>query len=83
MAKAILLLNLEGAAQGQAILCAENTAEAQEAGIPLLASVLAQITAGMEVHPSGDGYELFERGTRVGAVEIFLTPMQDGLERGA
>jgi hypothetical protein len=79
MAKAVLLLNLEGAAQGQAILCAENTAEAREAGIPLLASVVAQITTGMEVLANGDdGYELFDRGTRVGTLEIFLAPAQDG-----
>jgi hypothetical protein len=69
--KAILLLDPQGIAQVPAILCAENADEAQARSIPLFTTVFAQLIAGMELSPNGEDYDLFEKGKRVGTLEIF------------
>jgi len=77
MAKALLLLDPEGAAEGPAILCAESTEEAQSQCLPLFRAVLAQLSAGLDLSPNGDGYDLFDKGKRVGALEIFAPARLD------
>ena len=69
--KAILRLDTQGAAQGPAILCAESAEEAQSQRLPLFSAVFAQLSAGLELSPNGDDYELFEKGKHVGALEVF------------
>jgi len=77
MTKAVLLLNPEGEADGPAILCAESTEEAQSQSLPLFRAVFAQLSAGLELSPNGDGYDLFDNGRRVGALEIFAPARLD------
>jgi len=81
--KAVLLLNLEGVVEVPPILCAENAEEAQAQRIPLFSAVFAQLTAGMEICPNGEDYDLFERGKRIGTLEIFEQPLSEGSCDGA
>ena len=74
MTKAVLLLNPEGVAQVPPILCAENAEEARAQRIPLFSAVFAQLTAGMEICPNGEDYDLFESGKRIGTLEVLEQP---------
>lgn len=71
MTKAVLLLDTQGEAEGPAILCAEDTEEAQSQCLPLFPAVVAQLSAGLELAPNGDDYDLFQNGKRVGTLEVF------------
>lgn len=77
MTKAILLLDPHGAKKGPAILCAESVEEAQSQRLPLFSAVFAELSAGLELSPNGDDYELFEKGKHIGALEIFAPARLD------
>jgi len=79
MTKAILLMDAHGAKKGPAILCAESVEEAQSQCLPLFSAVFAQLSAGLELSPNGNAYELFEQGKHIGALEIFAPAGLDGL----
>ncbi len=75
MAKAILLLDLEGLALAPATLCAEGPEEARHLNLPLFDQVLAQLSAGRQVRANGGtSYELFQAGERVALLEILDSP---------
>jgi hypothetical protein len=77
--KAIVLLGPDGVALAPAILCADDPAEASEHSIPLFEQVFAQLSAGMELRSSGDStYELYEKGRRIGLLEVLERPAVDG-----
>jgi hypothetical protein len=80
--KAILLVGFDGVAMMPAILCADNSDEARQGNIPLFDEVFACLSCGKEIRPNGDSdYELFEKGQRVGLLEIFESPRFDGGEK--
>jgi hypothetical protein len=64
-----------------AILCAESAEEAQ-AGIPLFATVFSQLIAGMDLCPNGEDHDLFEKGKRIGTLEIFVVPRPEAFSDG-
>jgi len=75
VAKAVLLLSLDGLALAPATLCAEGTEEARELNLPLFDHVLAELTAGRQIRANGGtSFELFQAGERVALLEIFNTP---------
>ena len=77
MIKAIVVLDPNGFPLKPATLCAEAAAEAREHNLPLLDHLLADLTAGKELRPSGEtAFELLHQGLRVGSVEIFEAPLE-------
>jgi hypothetical protein len=82
LTKAILLLDFQDTSQGPAILCAESTEEAQAQHLPLFSAVFAELSFGLELTSNGDGYDLFEKGRHVGALEIFPLARSDGSSDG-
>jgi hypothetical protein len=77
MMKTVLILNADDVARSPAILCAENDGEAQSRQLPLFTSVFAQLITGLDLYPNGDGYDLFDKGDRVGSLEVFATPQEE------
>ena len=75
MAKAILLLDLDGLALAPATLCAEAPEEAANLNLPLLDHVLAELCGGKEMRINGGAcYELLQEGQSVALIEIFDAP---------
>ena len=75
MAKAVVLLDPDGLAQSRPILCAETPEEAQALRLPLIARVLAHLSAGKEMRTNGGTrYELFQATEHVGILEILDVP---------
>jgi hypothetical protein len=80
--KAILLVGSDGVAMVPAILCADNPDEARQGSVPLFEDVFARLSNGKEIRSNGDsGYELFEKGQRVGSLEILESPSFGGEEK--
>jgi len=75
VAKAILVLGLDGLALAPAVLCAEAAEEARKLNLPLFEDVFARLSAGKELRINGStGYELFEAGEWVATLEVFDSP---------
>jgi hypothetical protein len=75
VAKAVLLLNLDGLALAPATLCAEGAEEARRLNLPLFDHVVAELSEGRQIRANGStSYELFQAGERVALLEIFDTP---------
>ncbi len=75
MAKAIVLLGVDGLALAPARACAETAEEVLHLDLPMLDAVLRQMCVGKDARPDGEGrYALFHEGRPAGRIEILEIP---------
>jgi hypothetical protein len=82
MAKAIVLLGLNGLALAPARACAETAEEALHLGLPMLDAVLGQMCAGKDVRSDGETrYRLVHEGRFAGTIEVLDIPQPGQAEK--